>query len=136
MAALRALGATSGTIFAVYLVQVAALALIGVVAGLVLGAGAPILAGPLIAGALPIPVEIGLAVRPLAEAARGACADAPPPERARVPPHTAPSTHSRQPIRRRYGSVVRASALGMGPVGRMGCFSFGRAPRRDRRLGS
>lgn len=69
MAALKALGATSGTIFAVYLVQVAALALIGVVAGLVLGAGAPILAGPLIAGALPIPVEIGLAVRPLAEAA-------------------------------------------------------------------
>lgn len=69
MAALKALGATSGTIFAVYLIQVAALALLGVTAGLLLGAGAPILAAPLIAAALPIPVEIGLAVRPLAEAA-------------------------------------------------------------------
>lgn len=69
MAALKALGATSGTIFAVYLAQIAALAALGVLAGLVLGAGAPILAGPLIAGALPIPVEIGLSGRPLAEAA-------------------------------------------------------------------
>ncbi len=69
MAVLKALGATSGTIFAVYLAQIAALAALGVMAGLVLGAGAPILAGPLIAGALPIPVEIGLFGRPLAEAA-------------------------------------------------------------------
>lgn len=69
MAALKALGATSGTIFAVYLVQVAALAALGVVAGLALGAGAPVLAGPAIAAALPIPVTIGLSVRPLAEAA-------------------------------------------------------------------
>ena len=69
MAALKAMGATSGTIFAAYLAQVAALAVSGVAAGLVLGAGAPILAGPLIAGALPIPVAIGVSARPLAEAA-------------------------------------------------------------------
>lgn len=69
MAALKAMGATSGTIFAVYLVQVAALAALGVAAGLALGAGVPVLAGPAIAVALPIPVTIGVSVRPLAEAA-------------------------------------------------------------------
>ncbi|WP_347311415.1 ABC transporter permease [Defluviimonas sp. SAOS-178_SWC] len=69
MAALKALGAESRTIFAVYLVQVAALAVLGVAAGLILGAGAPIVAGPLIARSLPIPVEIGVSWKPLAEAA-------------------------------------------------------------------
>jgi putative ABC transport system permease protein len=69
MAALKAMGATSGTIFAVYLIQVAVLAALGIAAGLVLGAGAPVLAGPAIAAALPIPVTIGVSARPLAEAA-------------------------------------------------------------------
>jgi putative ABC transport system permease protein len=69
MAALKAMGATSGTIFAAYLAQVAALAVSGVAAGLVLGAGAPILAGPMIGATLPIPVTIGVSARPLAEAA-------------------------------------------------------------------
>lgn len=69
MAALKALGATSGTIFTAYMLQVAALALLGIAAGLVLGAAAPVLAGPLIAGALPIPVQIVPTVRPLADAA-------------------------------------------------------------------
>ncbi|MEI2807456.1 ABC transporter permease [Albidovulum sp.] len=69
MAALKAMGATSGTIFAVYLIQVTVLAALGIAAGLVLGAGAPVLAGPAIAAALPIPVTIGVSARPLAEAA-------------------------------------------------------------------
>ncbi|MCB2136277.1 MAG: drug:proton antiporter, partial [Rhodobacteraceae bacterium] len=68
MAALKALGAESGLIFAVYLIQVGVLAVIGVLAGLAIGAGLPVLAGPLIAAQLPIPVSFGLSVRPLAEA--------------------------------------------------------------------
>ncbi|MCB2117231.1 MAG: ABC transporter permease, partial [Rhodobacteraceae bacterium] len=69
IAALKAMGAESGTIFAIYLVQAAILAAIGIAGGLVLGAALPVLAGPLIAQNLPIPVTIGIAPRPLAEAA-------------------------------------------------------------------
>ncbi|MEZ5777622.1 MAG: FtsX-like permease family protein [Paracoccaceae bacterium] len=69
MAALKAMGAESGMIFAVYLMQVGVLAVLGVTAGLLLGAAAPVIAGPLIASSLPIPVDIGIDWRPLAEAA-------------------------------------------------------------------
>ncbi|MGB3178688.1 MAG: FtsX-like permease family protein [Albidovulum sp.] len=69
MAILKALGAEGNTIFAVYLMQIGVLTVIGVALGLVFGAGLPILSGSLIASQLPIPVEIGVAVRPLAEAA-------------------------------------------------------------------
>lgn len=69
IAALKAMGAESGTIFTIYLVQVGFLALIGIALGLGLGALLPILAGPLIAESLPIPVAIGVSPRPLAEAA-------------------------------------------------------------------
>jgi putative ABC transport system permease protein len=69
IAALKALGATSGTIFAAYLMQVGILALIGIAAGLVLGAALPVLAGPAIAARMPIPVSIGLQPAALAEAA-------------------------------------------------------------------
>ncbi|MDW4548371.1 FtsX-like permease family protein [Defluviimonas sp. D31] len=68
MAALKALGAESRMIFAVYLVQIGMLAGIGIALGLALGAALPVLAGPLIAARLPIPVEIVVAWRPLAEA--------------------------------------------------------------------
>ncbi len=68
MAALKAMGAESRTIFAVYLIQVGVLAVIGIFAGLALGAALPVLAGPLIAARLPIPVEMVVAWKPLAEA--------------------------------------------------------------------
>ncbi|MDI3338493.1 ABC transporter permease [Defluviimonas aestuarii] len=68
MAALKAMGAESRTIFAVYLIQVGVLALIGIIAGLALGAALPVMAGPLIAARLPIPVEMAVAWKPLAEA--------------------------------------------------------------------
>ncbi|TMV51810.1 FtsX-like permease family protein, partial [Thioclava sp. BHET1] len=48
IATLRTLGARSGLIFRVYLLQIAVLVAIGVVLGLVLGAAAVLLAGPLI----------------------------------------------------------------------------------------
>lgn len=69
IAALKALGADSGTIFATYLLQVGILTVIGLVCGLALGALLPELAGPLIRARLPLPVEMGLRPRPLAEAA-------------------------------------------------------------------
>ncbi|WP_461306131.1 ABC transporter permease, partial [Albidovulum sp.] len=69
IAILKSLGAESATIFAVYLVQVAALTLAGIAAGLLLGGGLPVLAGPWIAAALPIPIRISVAAGPLLEAA-------------------------------------------------------------------
>ena len=69
MAALKAMGAESSTIFAIYLMQVGVLSVLGVTLGLLLGAGLPVLAGPLIAAQLPIPVSMEISVRSLGEAA-------------------------------------------------------------------
>ena len=53
IATLKCLGATAGLVFAAYLLQILALALIGIAIGLMLGAAAPLVAGPLLAGLLP-----------------------------------------------------------------------------------
>jgi putative ABC transport system permease protein len=66
---LKTLGATGGTVFAVYLTQVGLLALAGIALGLVLGAALPLAAGPLLAGRLPVPAAFGIYARPLGEAA-------------------------------------------------------------------
>ena len=69
IAALKAMGAGNATIFAAYLIQVAALAAAGIGLGVLVGGLAPVLAGPLIAARMPIPVEIAVQPKPLAEAA-------------------------------------------------------------------
>ena len=69
IATLKTLGADRATVMTIYLLQMAVLVAIGVALGLVLGALAPLLAAPMIAAALPVPVEFGLHVGPLAEAA-------------------------------------------------------------------
>lgn len=69
IATLRALGASGGTIRAAFLMQLGALTTLGVVAGLVLGAAAVLAASGAIARAMPIPLEVALSARPLAEAA-------------------------------------------------------------------
>ncbi len=69
IATLKTLGAEGRLIFRVYLLQVAALAGVGVVLGLVIGAGVPLLAAPLIVAALPFPVAFALYPLPLLEAA-------------------------------------------------------------------
>ncbi len=69
IAALKAMGAENATIFAAYLMQVAALAAVGIALGVALGAALPLLAAPLIAARMPIPVDIGLQPMPLVEAA-------------------------------------------------------------------
>ncbi len=69
IATLKTLGADGGTIFAIYLIQIAVLALAGIALGLVLGVGVPVLAGPYIADRLPIPVEFAVYAAPVLEAA-------------------------------------------------------------------
>ena len=69
IATLKVLGAEAGLIFRTYLLQVAVLAMVGIAAGLVLGAGLPLVLAPVIAAQLPFPVDFALYPAPLAEAA-------------------------------------------------------------------
>jgi putative ABC transport system permease protein len=69
IATLRCLGASAGTIFLTYLMQVLALAGLGTAVGLALGWGLVWLAAGALAGALPVPPRLGLYPLPLALAA-------------------------------------------------------------------
>ncbi|MFT6774342.1 MAG: putative ABC transport system permease protein, partial [Paracoccaceae bacterium] len=69
IATLKTLGAEGRVIFAVYLIQIAALAVLGVLIGLAIGAAIPAAAGPLLADKLPVPAMFTLYLAPLAEAA-------------------------------------------------------------------
>jgi putative ABC transport system permease protein len=69
IATLKTLGATGGTVFAVYLTQIGLLSLLGVAIGLVLGAGLPLLAAPFAEARLPVPAAFGIYPMPLIEAA-------------------------------------------------------------------
>ncbi len=68
IATLRTLGATRTTIFQTYFLQIAALALLGIALGLILGAFVPIVFAPLISDALPVPAIFRFHAAPLAEA--------------------------------------------------------------------
>lgn len=69
IATLRTLGADGGLIFRAYLLQIAVLVGFGVLLGLVLGAGLPVILAELIERALPFPADIAVYPRPVAEAA-------------------------------------------------------------------
>jgi putative ABC transport system permease protein len=69
IATLKVMGAEGGLIFRIYLLQIGVLALFGVVAGLVLGAGVPLALAPLISASLPFPAAFALYPMPLVEAA-------------------------------------------------------------------
>jgi putative ABC transport system permease protein len=69
IATLRCLGASGPTVFAIALIQVMALAGLGVVIGLAIGAALPMLATLLLADVLPVPPVVGLFPRPLGLAA-------------------------------------------------------------------
>lgn len=69
IATLKCLGAPERLIFSTYLLQLGALALVGVAIGLVIGAALPFLAQSLIADVLPVRARVALYVRPLAIAA-------------------------------------------------------------------
>lgn len=68
IATLKCLGAPTRLVFAVYLIQVLAVAAVGIGIGLAIGAAAPLLARELIAGMLPFEVPAGLYWKPLAVA--------------------------------------------------------------------
>ena len=68
IATLKTLGAEGRTIFTAYMLQVGALALVGIAIGLVLGTIIPIVAGPIIEARLPVPVALGIHPVPLLEA--------------------------------------------------------------------
>nr|WP_281825658.1 FtsX-like permease family protein [Jannaschia rubra] len=69
IAVLKTLGAEGRVIFAAYMMQVAAIAAVGIAIGLVIGTIIPIAIGPLIEARLPVPVALGVHPGPLAEAA-------------------------------------------------------------------
>ncbi|MFU8824119.1 ABC transporter permease, partial [Yoonia sp.] len=69
IATLKTLGATRATIFLTYFIQIGALTLAGVMLGLVLGAGLPVLFAPLIEARLPVPAVFTIYAAPLVEAA-------------------------------------------------------------------
>ncbi|MEL6477207.1 MAG: FtsX-like permease family protein [Pseudomonadota bacterium] len=65
IAALRTLGASGNTVFAIYLIQVAVISLAGIALGLAFGAGAVALAAPILAESLPVPAAFGVYAWPL-----------------------------------------------------------------------
>lgn len=69
IATFKSLGASTGLIFRIYLLQIMAIALLGIALGLVIGALAPVLGGDLLSTLLPVPLDIGFHFRPLAVAA-------------------------------------------------------------------
>jgi len=69
IATLRCLGAPARVIFATYLIQVLALAALGILVGLVAGQGLMLLAAHLLKDTLPVPPRLGIYLLPLAQAA-------------------------------------------------------------------
>ena len=69
IATLKTLGADNRTIFATYLLLIALLTLLGLVLGVILGAGLPLAVAPLIEARLPVPATFGLYPAPLMQAA-------------------------------------------------------------------
>lgn len=69
IATLKTLGATKATIFQTYFIQIGVLTILGIMLGLILGAGLPILFAPLIEANLPIPAVFTIYPAALFEAA-------------------------------------------------------------------
>tara|TARA_R110002124_G_scaffold85097_1_gene220989 strand:+ start:20454 stop:22994 length:2541 start_codon:yes stop_codon:yes gene_type:complete len=69
IATLRTLGATRRVIFLTYFLQIGALSILGIFAGLLLGTLVPLTLAPLIAELLPVPARFGIFPGTLAEAA-------------------------------------------------------------------
>lgn len=69
IATLKTLGAEGRLIFATYLIQVGALAAVGIVIGLILGTAVPLLLAPWLAAMLPFPSAFAFYPAPLAQAA-------------------------------------------------------------------
>ena len=68
IATLRTMGADSGLIFQIYLLQIAVLTGLALTIGLALGVALPVALGPWIEAQLPFPAEVGFYPRPVVEA--------------------------------------------------------------------
>ncbi|MEL7402290.1 MAG: FtsX-like permease family protein [Pseudomonadota bacterium] len=68
IAILRTLGADQRTVFMTYLIQVCVLAILGILAGLILGVGIPVLLAPIIEARLPVPAVFAVYTDPMIEA--------------------------------------------------------------------
>ncbi|MGF1447112.1 MAG: ABC transporter permease [Pikeienuella sp.] len=68
IATLKTLGAVSGEVVTIYLMQIALLTGLGIAIGLAIGAGLPLLLGPLISERLPVPALFDVYLAPVAEA--------------------------------------------------------------------
>ncbi len=69
IATLRTLGAERSVIFASYLMQISALAVLGIAAGVLLGTGLPVLLSSLLTAQLPVPTVFAFYAAPMIEAA-------------------------------------------------------------------
>lgn len=69
IAILRSLGAERKTIFLTYFLQIGVLSIVGILLGLILGAGLPLLLAPILQSRLPVPAIFTLYPMPLIEAA-------------------------------------------------------------------
>lgn len=69
IATLRCLGASTGLVFTVFLLQVLALAVAGILTGVIIGAALPLVLANVLRDALPIPPRLGLYPAPLLLAA-------------------------------------------------------------------
>lgn len=69
IAILKTLGADNRTIFLTYFIQIGFLTVLGLIAGLALGAALPLVFAPILEARLPVPAAFSVHIRPLAEAA-------------------------------------------------------------------
>ena len=69
IATLRSIGAANRTIFQIYFLQIMAISIFGILLGICLGVGIPILIAPLLEASLPFPISVGVYARPIFEAA-------------------------------------------------------------------
>ena len=118
IATLKCLGAPERLVFSTYLLQLAALALLGVAIGLVIGAGLPFVAQSVIADVLPVRARVALYAWPLAHRGdlrpAGLAAVRPDAAAARAPRLRRHADARRR--RRSGGSLVWRDALLIGAV--------------------
>ena len=69
IAILKTLGADNRTIFLTYFIQIGFLTVLGLIAGLALGAALPLVFAPILEARVPVPAAFSVHIRPLAEAA-------------------------------------------------------------------
>ena len=125
IATLKCLGAGGGLVLRVYLIQIMAMAVVGIGIGVAIGAAAPLILGPLLAGQLPVAARLGVYPAPLALAALFGVLTAVafslwPLARAREVPPSALFRDLIAPARQRprliYTAIVAAALAGLGAL--------------------